>query len=226
MANDNDLSVSFNPHKIEKKNSNLLVDMVCGRTKYDLPVIYVSRTKQNRIPIDVNRLSYLLKGIAHVFVQEDASINHLLSKKCNNQNEINGTIGVYYPSQKMGHKRCRYIEGNRPEKLMEKIVDYVMQYSNLQNLDLILTWQGVRSSILNDILDRTNEKCNNAINDKQAAQNEVKSVYSVFGQEIDELQDRIKELTNRNLVLEEENARLSAKVTTKKIKQYYFKEMK
>ncbi|QFJ56149.1 hypothetical protein [Pseudobutyrivibrio xylanivorans] len=216
MADDNNMRVSVEPYILNKRNSDILVDLINGRRKYELPIIYVSKTRQNRTPIDVGRLSYVLKGVAHVIVQGDVSINHLLNKKCAHRNETYGSIGVYYPSQKLGHKRCKYVEGGHPEILMDKIVDYVMQYSNLQMVDSILTWQGVKNSMLNDIIERTNEQYNIAISDKTKAQNEVEIVYSEFGNEIDELTARIKELTNRNLLLEEENARLSAKVTEKK----------
>ena len=222
VLDDNGMHVSADPHILTKKNSDILVDLIKGIRKYDLPIIYVSKTKQNRTPIDVGRLSYVLKGVAHVVVQEDASINHQLNKKCSNRNEINGAIGVYYPSQKLGHKRCKYVDGGRPERLMDKIVNYVMQYSNLQILNPMLTWQGVKNCILNDVIERTNEQYNIAISDKTKAQNEVQSVYNEFGDEIDELKARIKELTNRNRLLEEENTRLSAKVTEKKDKAVLF----
>lgn len=213
IQDDGNIEVSVYPHRLKRNNIDLLTDLINGRAKYNLPIVYVSKTKENREPFDTQKLSYRLKGIAHVVLQDNSSLNHIIGKKCNKKNEEWGTVGVYYPNEKLGHKKCKYKEGHaNTDFFMDKIIGYVIQFSNLQAVNPLYTWHGVKNEILNQLIVRKNEECKNAINDRLNAKNEVDSIYAEFSNEIDELERKVKELTNRNAILENENNRLSMNI--------------
>lgn len=82
VVNDNDLPILMDPHWIDFENANILTDVINSTKSYDLPVVYVSKTFSDRIPIDINKLAYSLKGVAHIFVQYDLETNTLIREQC------------------------------------------------------------------------------------------------------------------------------------------------
>lgn len=52
------------------ENNYLYTDVMSGKTKYHLPIIYISRTEDDQEPVDAGLLASRLKGVAHVMVQD------------------------------------------------------------------------------------------------------------------------------------------------------------
>lgn len=102
LQGDRDLPVTREPIYVDKNNSELLAKVIKGKSSYQLPVVYVSKTKLGQYPVDVNLLASKLKGVAHVLVQEghDAAFKEL-DKHC-------GTVGIYYPNMAVQPKRFWY----------------------------------------------------------------------------------------------------------------------
>lgn len=86
------------------------------------------------------------------------------------------------------------------------------EFGNLQNIDILYTWQGVSNALLNERLSAQVEKLQKAEQDKEEAQNENAELYSAFDEEFQELQQKVEELTRRNDALVCENAGLVAKL--------------
>jgi len=145
------IEFSLEPYRITGENVNILAQIVKGEIKTQLPVIYVSRTKDNELPVDISELSRRLKGVAHIFIQEDIETNDIIREACAEKNEYNGAIGVYYPNNALGHTRRLYVAGFE-SKIREDIIKNVMEYSALQKTDRLYTWQGVNNSLLMDRL--------------------------------------------------------------------------
>lgn len=153
LAMDGLLEVGMAPVYITKDNSFLLSSLVLGISQYALPVVYVSKTRDNQDPIDVSRLAWRLKGIAHVLVQADVQTNALFQTVCCQKNEYNGTIGIYFPNPAYahhGHRRLFVREKTQQEQdhLFERCVKSVLRYVNSQQADTLSTWPGVVSAIL------------------------------------------------------------------------------
>lgn len=68
LKKDSDLPISRDPILISEENLEILVDIINGRKKYCLPIVYISRTCTNEEPINTRKLAGRLKGVAH---QED-----------------------------------------------------------------------------------------------------------------------------------------------------------
>lgn len=167
LKKDESLPVLHRPVVLEDEELPLLADLICGRTKYRLPVVYVSRTYYDEEPVNVRVLANRLKGVAHVLVQKGNWQNARLRELCDQKNEYYGAIGIYYPNQALGHRRYLsrnsvpretpegntvYPEGGNGQVLLGKVIRSVIQYSNAQMIDTLYTWQGVNNALLRDRL--------------------------------------------------------------------------
>lgn len=213
LEDDGDLVISNRPLYISGDNLAVLASALSGRNKHQLPIVFVSKTQANEDPVDVSLLASKLKGAAHVLVQEDRQTNKDIRIICDEENDYNGTIGIYYPNEVLGHKRCAYRDINGIEKiLLDRVLHYIFEFGNLQNIDTLYTWQGVSNALLNERLSVQLEKLQKAERDKEEAQNENAELYSAFDEEFQELQQKVEELTRRNDALVCENAGLVAKL--------------
>ena len=214
LEDDGELKIEKHPTIITGDNLDLYTAAISGRTKHQLPVVFVSKTQANENPVDVALLASKLKGAAHVMVQGDRTTNKDIRIISNEENEYNGAIGIYYPNEALGHKRCVYREVPGIEKiLLDRVVSYVFQYGNLQKIDTLYTWQGVNNAILNVSLSRQMEERQKAEKAAAEAQDEVSDVYAVLDEELQNLQKKVEELTKRNDILVSENQGLLAKLS-------------
>ena len=241
LAADDDLPVTREPIYINESNMDLLADVINQSKFYRLPVIYVSKLFSNDDPIDVKFLASRVKGVAHVLVLEDTQDSYELRDKCSSNNEFNGAVGIYFPTDSIEHKRylCHTSEGY-DDFLMEKIVRTVIPYSNAHSIEPLYTWQGVNNAILRD-------RMSAALNDKQDAdsarkkaesdmlellssmdeeekrirkqaaedaQAEANKILDGFDNDMQYMKRQIDELTRENEILQYENQGLKSKLDT------------
>ena len=214
LQEDGELKVGKRPIEITGDNLDLFAAAISGRTHSQLPIVFVSKTATNKEPVDVSLLASKLKGAAHVMVQENRETNKDIRIICNEENDYNGAIGIYYPNKTLGHRRCKYREVPGIEKnLLDRVVSYVFQYGNLQKINTLYTWQGVNNAILNARLSRQMEERQKAEKAMAEAQNEVSDVYAELDEELQDLQKKVKDLTKINEALMSENQGLMAKLS-------------
>lgn len=236
LADDYNLPVIYNPLTLDEDNMDILLGLVKGNRRYEMPVIFVSKTKYNQDPVNVRSLSYKLKGIAHVLVQDDLAVSETLRSLCAGHNEYNGAIGIYYPNGT--HNRYLYRKtGSWDNELFEKVVQDVIAYSNNQMVGTAYTWQGINNAILRARLAASYEARILAEKNKEKAENEIISLMASFDEEeirikkealeeatfeantilesfeedLQRQQEKIDELTNENMALQCEIQGLRAK---------------
>lgn len=199
VVNDNDLPVIMEPHMIDCENLNVLTAVINETKTYDLPIVYVSKTFSNKIPIDINKLAYALKGVAHIFVQSDLRTNTLIREQCDNANEYNGAIGIYYQSDLMKHKRFLNYEYFDPTITRQNIVKDIINFTNQQNIDPLYTWDGVTTFLLKDRFKSQKDKRTKAERTKEETDELLESFSSDFDaltEENSRLRDNISDLEN------------------------------
>ena len=239
LKDDGDLPVLHTPITIDGNDLNLISEIVTGKKKYNLPVVYISRTYYDEDPVNVGVLASRLKGVAHVLSQKCNATNPRLRELCNGQNEYKGAIGIYYPNQAIGHRRYLYRSSIGYDAfLLEKVVRAVIQYSNSQMIDTLYTWQGVNNALLRDKLTSQREERLAAENAKKRAeqeatrlldtldeeerrirkqafedaQYETDKILDSFDEDMARMQKQIEDLTKANEVLQYENQGLKAKL--------------
>ena len=213
LKDDLELPVSNKPLLINDENLDLMANIINGKQKFKMPIVYVSKTVYNENPVDVGWLSSKLKGTAHVLLQEQVSTGKALKDLCQGNNEYYGAIGIYYPHMSAGHMRYLYRRDTGYDNfLLEKVVRSVIHYSNVQNISILYTWQGVRTALLNDRLLSQREERLAAENAQRKAEDEVDNVYAAFDEDIKELQRQVDELSKANEALRCENLGLRNKM--------------
>ena len=235
------LAVLKSPIFIDNNNIQILADIINGITTYRLPVVYISKTYYDEDPVNVSLLASKLKGVAHVLVQESNYTNNRLKMLCKENNEYYGAIGIYFPRQAMGHRRYLYRRVTGIDnRLLEKVVRVVIQYSNSQMIETLYTWQGVNNALLRDRLfcqkeeraqveeerrkalyellqlkgnlDKTQEKMQQkAIED---AKSEADKILDGFEEDMRRLQEQVEQLSRTNDALTSENYGLRSKINS------------
>lgn len=189
LKKDGILPVVHRPVILEDEDLEMLADVICGRMRCRLPVVYVSKTYYDEDPVNVRALASRLKGVAHVLVQKGNRQNSRLKELCSQKNEYYGAIGIYYPNQALEHRRymarSSALRGTSDENasypkgagsdplLLEKVVRSVIQYSNAQMIDTLYTWQGVNNALLRDRLASQREERLAAEEAQRAAEREA-----------------------------------------------------
>lgn len=202
VLDDNDLPVVMDPHLIDFENVNILTEVINGAKTYDLPVVYVSKTFSDKIPIDINKLAYALKGVAHIFVQGNLGINTFIREQCNSTNEYNGAIGIYYQSDVMKHKRFLNYEYFDPTITRQNIVKEIINFTNQQSIDPLYTWDGVLTSLLRDRFESQKTKRTKAERTKE----ETEELLDSFSNDFDALTEENGRLRSNISDLEQELA--------------------
>lgn len=202
IVNDNDLPILMNPHLISCENLSVLTAVINGTKFYDLPVVYVSKTFSNNNPIDVDKLAYALKGVAHIFVQGDHGTNTFIREQCNSTNEYNGAIGIYYQSDVVKHKRFLNYEYFDPTITRQNIVKEIINFTNQQSIDPLYTWDGVLTSLLRDRFESQKSKRTKAERTKE----ETEELLDSFSNDFDELTEENGRLRSSISDLESELA--------------------
>jgi hypothetical protein len=233
---DKNLPVTKAPIWIDDDNMDLIVDVINGKSRYRLPVVYITKTYDDKDPVNVGLLAWDLKGVAHVLVQKSTSSNPRIREQCNDNNEYYGAIGVYYPNQAVGHKRYLYRGFSGMDRiLLERVVRAVIQYSNGQMVDRLYTWAGVNNALLHDRLISQKEERAKADNERRRAlyeliqlqenlsrekeqaledaKAEADKILESFEEDMQKLQDELARRSNEVERLEYENQGLRRKLS-------------
>lgn len=204
LKDDRGLPMMMTGLSVTEDNLALLIKVINGEAKYRFPVVYVAKTVYNRDPVNVKWLCRKLKGIAHILVESDKSLNTPKRTACKDRNEYNGGIGVYFPNG--SHKRFLYRAYTGSDKIMtNKVIRSVLQYVNAQTIPPLYTWAGVKNSLLTDRLICQREE-------RLKAENEVEKYVGAFDEDLENYERQIDDLTRKNTSLEMEVLGLRAKL--------------
>ena len=227
VNDDNGLPVARKPIKVDEDNLRLIADVINGNTHYGLPIVYISKTYDERNPVNEVEIAKRLKGVAHVFYQEHSWTVQTLQRLTNKNNEYDGAVGIYFPNQAIGHEKIlNHIYPGSRKKMENRIVNRVIQYSNSQRLDILLTWQGVNNALLRDKYSSKREelkayessrKLSAYLSNIAMHQAELKSQYAdkrveEMQKEVEEARELIESVDGELNDLKNENAELKNKV--------------
>lgn len=241
LEKDCDLPVQREPRRIDEGGLGTAADVINGKARYRLPVVFVSSTVFDEDPVDADFLASRLKGVAHVLVQQSSGTNAALREATGGKAEENGAIGIYYPDGR-GHQRFagRSVQG-RDQALSDRAARAVIQYASARMTDALFTWQGVSNAILRDRLGSSIKARLDAEQAKKSAEDEYAKLAGSLSEEerkireqaladakaesdeilesVDEelkrLEKQVAELTHTNEALAAENQGLKAKLDSR-----------
>ena len=211
LAKDRDLPVLRTPIAVTDADLDMCKRAFTEDNGYRLPVVFVSRTAEDKFPLSITWLASRLKGAAHVLVEESAESCAEIRKLFKMGNEPFGAVRIYYPLGTVRHKKFRFrsATGNEDVRL-EKVIRHVIQYGIAQRVDRFCTWNGVNGAVLNNQLDHQIAVRKNAETEKLRAEAEKDEVYETFSEDLQALQERVAELMKANEALQYENQGLRA----------------
>lgn len=226
LKSDGDLPVSNRPILIDASNVDILSGVINGDRRYQLPVVYISKTYYDEDPVDTRAIAGRLKGVAHVLVQKERWSNGMIRRLCDSKNEYLGAIGVYFPNQAAGHRTYLYRAYDGMDAIMmEKVIRSVIQYSNAQMVDTLYTWTGVSNALLRDKYSSKEADRVAAELAVKQARNDADDLIASVDEELRELREQVERLTKQNDALTYENQGLRAKIdATEDIALLYFGE--
>lgn len=201
VVSDNGLEVSFISTNINEGNVKLLAQIINSEINFALPVVYVSKTYDNKDPLDVDRLARYLRGVAHVLVQESSDTSSIIRQMCNDKNPYYGAIGIYYPTTTYHKNRFLYKPFMDPEYVLKTITRTVIDYTTSQEHGDLYTWEGVRRALLRDRLHSQYQKRTSA----ERGVKEIEELLESVDNEIAELQKENEELNQKIRNLQSEN---------------------
>lgn len=200
---DKDLEIKGQEVYITVENICVLQQIILKQKNYTLPVIYISKTKENEYILNPNILAQKLRGVAHVVAESDNKISKMLQVTTKGKNPYNGGIGVYFPN--MYEKVYTPARMKDEDATTVKIVRLVNDYINQQKIDDLFMWSGIQ----NIKLQRRNEIL---LKEKEKADRRVEENYQEFGDLIDAEQEHAEELQHTIQALTAENRGLRAKL--------------
>ncbi len=239
LTDDNGLAVLREPMVLDEDQIGIVGDVINGTSSYRLPIVYISKTFDNDYPVDIGVLAGRLKGVAHVLAQNSLESNNTLRQLCNDQNEFNGAIGIYFPNGSPEHRRYLYRASiGFDNVLMERIIRQVIHYSNTQMMAPLYTWQGVTNALLLErltdqrverlaaerakkeaeermaqlVVEQDEEKRRFREKTLVEAKAEADSMIEAFDDETERMRKEIERLTKANDALQYENQGLRAKL--------------
>lgn len=210
VKTDDGLPTCNEPIVITKRNASLIADVINGKKKYKLPIVYVTKTRMNESPLNVSLLCSHLKGAAHVLVNENNAVQFTLQRLCEGTNEYDGAVGIYYPNSDT--RRMLYNSYSRNgEGMMNRITKDVFRYVNSQVTPSLYTWQGVAGAVLQDELDVKIKQIDKVLKEKSDSENENDALLDSCDADLERYKNQIADLNSRIEKLTAENMGLRQK---------------
>lgn len=109
---DRDLPYSISEFNLTDDDNGLFIasGIINGDINCVLPIVYVSRTYNDRTNVIVDRISRKLCGVAHVVVEPSRDFSHRLRKNVGSRNVYGGSVAIYWPSGGAITFRKEYID--------------------------------------------------------------------------------------------------------------------
>lgn len=144
-AIDGTLPVSDQPHLLQITDIDQAVDVIQGRHRAALPIVYVSADSDGRYKLDPVKLAYDLGGVAHVVVEPNRAFSFRLKDLTEGLNPYAGTIG--FCARDVGVYRRFYLGGLYPERryLEGAVRRFATTQSSVRRPEFGLEWQDLQS---------------------------------------------------------------------------------
>jgi hypothetical protein len=145
---DGEVYVSDAPHNLIPSDLGKAVRLLNGDADNYLPVIYISRTFDERILIDPVPLARHLGGVAHVLVEPDRNFSRALQHEVDSRNAYGGRVGVYWPT---GESFRYAIDDHESEFDVRRIISHRIRSALLHRRPLArCTWARAEAEVARD----------------------------------------------------------------------------
>lgn len=203
VEDDGILPVKRTPTLVEPETIGNFKEAIDTEDACRLPIVYVSKTREDQDPVDVNLLCSRLKGIAHVFLESTCSINQEVKDQCKKKIPYNGLIYVYCPHAKP-FVVLPSTSKNPNSRQFDAVKKHVLDYVNELETPASYSFDHVITSIMEEKEEKERKDREAAVKDSQDYEALVQSMdmdNQKFNDRIEELNDRIRKLESENMGL-------------------------
>ena len=194
-GDDSTLHVSQKAH-LALDCKDLLQKVCCKEITTSLPIVYITRLKENMSELNVDDLAFKLQGVAHVIYEPDG-YNQKLSLDIDDETEYENKAIIFYTSTQKQVDIIEYTEKSK-DHIENHIINVVYSYMIQRVRKNIDTWDG----ILNEQLHLKNMEL---LKSKEMVEEENDYLYEEFG-------DQLKKMEETNAKQNNEIQRLTAEV--------------
>lgn len=143
---DGEFSTSSYPYILKADEVDLATKIVTGDFNSILPCVYVSKSWSDEYSIDYNKLSILLCGMAHVFVEPNVYFSRNLQVRTNGANPYFGAIGIFFS----GKKNRKILLLPQKNYSIRNIFDRLKNALNFGSIPDDLSYADIKSCALKD----------------------------------------------------------------------------
>ncbi|GAA5785265.1 hypothetical protein [Chitiniphilus shinanonensis] len=148
-ALDGEIPVSDKPIKLSTGDEHIAADLILGRARNSLPIVYVSSGFDGALQIDPSKMARWLSGMAHVVVEPDRRFSLNLKQLSDSRNVFGGTIGVYWPNS--DHKKSYYVNTeNNAEQLKTQLMRDIRSALANRRQKASCTWLHLKELLAKD----------------------------------------------------------------------------
>jgi hypothetical protein len=196
VQDDGKIPILSQSQMVNSEQVSFLQDAFRHSDAYRLPLVYISRDKENQLPCDAETLAWRLKGQAHVFVAASVGLLPEIAE--------NGAIGICFPNGRKETMRADVKESSGA--FLNRICRLIAFFLNVQVIDPLETWEGVQNALLGRRIEGLRDKIKN--------QDEDNALLEAAMDENAQLEKQNQELQRRRMSLEAELAGLRRKMST------------
>ena len=151
---DSMLPISDKPVFLKEDEIDLATNLISGRERNRLPVVYTSIERGRRYSVNPHALARSLAGMAHVVTEPSRHFSFTLSRHVYGSNPYNGAIGIYWPNG--AGQQARFLPGeyDSSAKLQNGIVEAVRVALTYIRPQSEATWSYMREVISRGRIER------------------------------------------------------------------------
>ena len=191
---DGPFRVINNRFRPQEKHVESIAKAILGRYNNVLPIVYLSRDKDDNILVNPERLSIRLYGLAHVVIEPSRDFSFKLKDLTNSINAFNGAVGLYWPnnSARFFWLSDSLKEINDPVRLIQS---EIISSSRAHRIPLELTFENIQSINNQKTLRQMREKNKKNM---ELLKRHKKEILELTKSKKDEDLERLKELKEKD----------------------------
>ena len=210
---DHSLSVTDKPIYITNDNISIIADVINGKSKYTLPVIYVSHPFLSEdYSLDVNELAKDMAGSAHVIVELSSDTSSVLKTITDSRNAYDGAIDIFFSNDSFRYIRWAETTANQFRYKVSHAVYTRMAMRNIDE-DSSLSALKIRNKL--KLIEKSGHH-ELEIEKLKEKNNYLQELYDTASELNSGLEKDLQALENKNRELENKNRALSAALSRKK----------
>lgn len=192
FGNDGIFPTTHEPYYFSSDEVNFACDIINGNFQSYLPCIYVSINEAGEYSLEIDKISRLLSGVAHIFIEPNIYFSQDLRRKTQGNNPYLGAVGIFFPNH--GNKKIMLPSYRNNYKIeVNTLFNAVKNSLNFGIQPEELSFSKIKTDFIKNKQINANQNDKQAMLDYAISENEEqKNIISKQKEEIYQLKIRLK----------------------------------